>query len=260
MDKEQKNNRKQRMKAIFYILFLGVLSLVKSNYTIAQDSDSTINTIHNQQLWIDFYPHYYMNEKLEYFGDAGYRTTISETSWNRFYVRPSVKYHFNKKWEAHTGIGFFYVFDKIDINTFEIRPWQGVQWNWMGLKRLKIHHSAKLEERWTFFKGQTDFEFRGRYKLFGKLILNEKWAIPAYGEIFIPLEGEVVELYRNKGRAGVGLSYKANKEWVLSFLFNWQGSRTGLNENLDANDYVYQIKIKKVWHNWIKTKHNRSKQ
>ena len=247
------------MRFTFYILFLAIMSMVNSSHANAQVGDSTINTIHNQQLWIDFYPHYYMSEKLEYFGDAGYRTTISETSWNRFYVRPSVKYHFNKKWEAHTGVGFFYVYDKMDINTFEVRPWQGVQWNWMGLKRLKIHHSAKLEERWTFFNGKTDFQFRGRYKLSGKLILNEKWAIPGYGEVFIPLEGEVVELYRNKGRAGVGLSYKANKEWVVSCLFNWQGSRTALDKDLGINDYVYQIKIKKVWHNLIKSPHSKNK-
>ena len=253
----EKRSNTSLLVSLFMLLFFGI-----SNNLDAQSGDSTNLEVRNQQIWIDFYPHYYVNEKLEYYGDLGYRTTVSENSWNRFYSRPSVKYHFNKKWEIQSGVGVFYIFDKQNINQFEVTPWQGVQWNWMRLKRLKIHHLVKLEERWSFLttNWESDFEFRFRYKLSGKLILNEKWAIPAYGEMFVPLSGEIAELYRNKGRAGVGLSYKATKEWVFSFLFNWQGSKTGMDEELGVNDYVYQLKIKKVWHNVIKKPHKKTKQ
>ena len=258
----QTNNlQKGNHQTLLFSLLVLVFMLINSEL-IAQPIDSANVQTHNQQIWIDFYPHYYVNEKLEYYGDLGYRTTVSENSWNRFYSRPSVKYHFNKKWEIQSGVGVFYIFDKQDINQFEVTPWQGVQWNWMRLKRLKIHHLVKLEERWSFLttNWESDFEFRFRYKLSGKLILNEKWAILAYGEMFVPLTGSITELYKNKGRAGVGLSYEATKEWVFSFLFNWQGSKTGGGEDIGVNDYAYQLKVKKVWHNLIKKPHKKTKQ
>jgi hypothetical protein len=77
-----------------------------------------------------------------------------------------------------------------------------------------------------------------------------------YGEYFLPVTGEIKELYANKGRAGIELGYKPAKEWQVSFVLNWQGSRTGAKEKLNASDYAYQIKIKKVWHRIIHKKHN----
>ena len=92
-----------------------------------------------------------------------------------------------------------------------------------------------------------DFEFRMRYKVTGKYDFHQRWFASFYGEYFLPVTGEIQELYRNKGRAGIELGYKAAKTWQFSFVFNWQGSRTGMGEKLNASDYAYQLKIKKVW-------------
>jgi hypothetical protein len=67
----------------------------------------------------------------------------------------------------------------------------------------------------------------------------------------LPITGQIDEIYRNKGRAGVGLGYKPDKEWKISFVFNWQSSRIGQNESLNVSDYIYQIKIRKVWRRLI---------
>ena len=239
-------------KVISQLLFI----LIISNFSLivtAQTEDTLKGSIINQQIWIDFYPHYYVNNKLEYYGDAGYRTIIGERSWERLYARPSLKYHLNSTWEMHAGIGFFYIFNKIETDNFEITPWQGLQVNWPKLTRFKFKHLFKLEERLSFKTDDwnSNFEFRFRYKLFGNLnfVRNKRIYIPFYGEFFLPLQGNVEEFYKNKGRAGVGLGYKLNKKWQFAFIFNWQGSRAGINENINVSDYAYQIKIKKVWSN-----------
>ncbi|MCZ6701607.1 MAG: DUF2490 domain-containing protein, partial [Ignavibacteria bacterium] len=104
----------------------------------------------NQQLWIDFYPHYYVNEKLEYYGDTGYRTILNKDIWHRIYARPSVRYHLNEKWELHAGLGLFYIFNKTLSDRFEMTPWHGVQFNWPKWDMLKFKNLLKIEERISY--------------------------------------------------------------------------------------------------------------
>jgi hypothetical protein len=236
--------------------YLVILSVAVSftNTAFAQ-TDADENSIRNHQIWIDFYPHYYVNKKLEYYGDAGYRAIVSKRNWSRIYVRPSLRYHFNKTWELQTGLGIFYIFNLNKDDQFEITPWQGFQLNWPTLSRINFKHLFKLEERLSFETKdwKSDFELRFRYKIFGNIsfVRAKKWFIPFYGEYFLPLSGKIEEIYRNKGRAGLGLGYRPDKEWQVSFVFNWQGSRAGPHEGLNVSDYIYQIKIKKVWRKLI---------
>jgi len=75
-----------------YLLFAFII-FGFAKFISAQDADKS--SIINQQVWVDFYPHYYVNKKLEYYGDTGYRTIVSEKIWSRLYARPSFKYHFS---------------------------------------------------------------------------------------------------------------------------------------------------------------------
>jgi len=210
----------------------------------------------NHQVWIDFYPHYYVNDKVEYYGDTGFRTIIGERSWNRLYIRPSIKYHLTKKWEIHTGLGLFYIYNINDFDQFEVTPWQGVQFNGNESKKLNFKHLFKVEERWVYLStgSKMNFEFRLRYKLSGRIKLKNNWSIPFYGEMFLPLTGKFDELYQNKGRAGLGVAYKISEKWKVSFIGNWQRSKSGIGEEVNVSDYIYQIKIKKVWSPLIKLK------
>ena len=58
--------------AIFIYIWL-TLSLVERAFS---QSGATDNSMVNHQLWLDFYPHFFVSEKLEYYGDAGYRTIL----------------------------------------------------------------------------------------------------------------------------------------------------------------------------------------
>jgi len=228
-----------------------LIILISHDNTAAQSTETDTKSIINQQIWIDLYPHYYISEKLEYYGDAGYRSIVNNKSWSRIYARPSFKHHFNKTFEVHAGIGLFYIFYNNSADQFEVRPWQGFQVNWPKITRISFKHLVKLEERFSFKTEDwsSGFEFRFRYKFFGKVsfVRNEKIFIPFYAELFLPLTGEIEELYSNKGRAGVGLGYKLGNDWQFAFVFNWQGSRVGVGENINVSDYAYQIKIKKIW-------------
>ena len=129
-----------KLNKVSFILILFNFYFV--NNASAQEEPLEDNIV-NQQIWIDFYPHYYVNDKLEYYGDLGYRSIVSKRSWSRVYLRPSLKYHLNKHWEVQSGLGVFYIFDKSDADQFEITPWQGVQLNWPNWRRWHFKHQIK---------------------------------------------------------------------------------------------------------------------
>ena len=234
---------------------IGIITILIANSISALSQDSLSNKSQlNHQVWIDFYPHFYINEQLEYYGDAGYRTIVGQRSWNRIYARPSVRYHINKTWQLSGGLGLFYIYNKLDANRLEITPWQGVQANWPNWGNLSFKHLGKIEERisWRTDNWSNSLELRFRYKLSGKFKFSKKnensyWYVPAYAEFFFPINDNIEEFFRNRGRAGLGAGYSVSKTWDFELVFNWQTSRVGPEAELKASDLAYQLKIKKHW-------------
>ena len=235
-------------------LLVLILVLMISINVNCQTNENINTTIKKHEVWIDIYPHFYINEKLEYYGDAGYRTVLSEHSWNRIYIRPSVRYHLNKNWELHAGLGLFYIYyHEKALNRFEITPWQGVQLNWPRTQIIRFNHLIKLEERISFLTkdGFLSFEFRLRYKLGGKLNFStnnslHNWFVPFYGELFFSAFDEIEEFFSNKRRGGIGLGY-SKSDWSIQLLYNWQLVRVNPTANLDYTNNAIQLKLKKVW-------------
>ena len=222
IDKAENNCSTHGFQPFWYLLTVLFLVSGFSNHVQAQTESSNTSSIVNQQIWIDFYPHYYMSKKLEYYGDMGYRTIVSKRSWARLYIRPSLKYHLTDTWEFHSGLGLFYIFNTNEIDQFEITPWQGIQLNWPQWERFGFKNLVRFEERMSFSTNDwiMGFELRMRYKVTGKYDFHERWYASVYGEYFLPVAGEIKEIYANKERIGIELGYKPTKEWQLSFAFN----------------------------------------
>ena len=71
--------------------------------------------------------------------------------------------------------------------------------------------------------------------------------MPLYAEAFFPINDDIVEFFRNRGRAGVGLGYNVNKRWRVSFMLNLQSSRSGPENKFNVTDYIYQLRIRKLF-------------
>lgn len=249
--KENNNDLLYKVKPFSSCIIILWILLSFATDLSAQTNDSIpVVETNNQQIWIDIFPHYFVNEKLEYYGDGGYRTILDKESWSRIYARPSLKYHLNRRWTVHSGLGLFYIWEKNMVDRFEVTPWQGIEFNWPTLDKFSLKHLAKIEERLSFLTNDwsSSFELRFRYKLSGKFdLIDNNWFVPFYAEYFLPLQNSINEIYRNKGRIGVGIGRKVIKDWQFTFMFNWQGSRSGPNEDIGISDIAYQLKIKKQW-------------
>jgi hypothetical protein len=235
------------MKKIIIIKILLITSGILYCQAETKD-DPTANDL----LWVDLYPHFYVSEKLEYYGDGGYRTNLNKNAWHWVYARPSVRYHIDKHWELHGGVGFFYIFNNVTSDRFEIRPWQGIRLSWPRIENLGFKHYVRFEQRIYFFADDRSsrLDLRLRYKIscrwdFIKINNQRFWFIPLYVELFFPVGEEDKGFFRDRGRAGIGLGYNPSAVWRFSFNYNWHTSRAGLNDDFDVSDIVYQIKVRK---------------
>ncbi|MCG8578951.1 MAG: DUF2490 domain-containing protein [Bacteroidales bacterium] len=209
----------------------------------------------NAQLWIDFYPTFYIKPHLQYYGDAGYRTQLSSSRWKRIYARPSVRYH-HRGIQFEGGIGFFYFSDIEKHNRFEVTPWQGVQTTWPKLPpSFQIKHRFKLEERFSYMttNWSSSFDMRLRYKLAFTYKANasgkfSKWSIPVSAEFFIPVNDGIDEFFSNRLRLGAGLGYKHNKDWKFVIQYVLQQSKSSFNDAYRFSDHAIQLKIIKNWY------------
>jgi hypothetical protein len=231
------------------IFCLHCFFLVLGFATYAQSNEGT-----TEQLWVDFIPHFKVNEKLEFYGDASVRVIFEEKKIYTFIARPSVRYHLNSIVELQGGIGFFYSIIGDITNQLELRPWQGIRIHWPTFGRIGIKHSIKLEERllWDTETWEFDPALRFRYKLGGRIPFNESRRIylSLFGEAFASAGGESISILRNRMRGYFGFGYKRNDAWTVEIEFMLQRSRSNAIEDFSVSDRIFRLKVIKdgwVW-------------
>jgi len=229
----------------FIIISLFLIPII----SFSQDEEEVLV---NNQIWFDYYHSYYFKEKLEFYGDASWRSIMPDFNWMMLTVRPGVRYHKNRWLDLQGGIGLFYTFQKGITNTFEIRPWQGVLIRWPHWHWLKLSHYFRLEERLSFTTEDwhASFALRARYRISTKIFVYRFSSynniyIPIYAEFFGNIGKDVEEIFNNRTRLCIGVGYKANQVWTGEFHFVFQRSRTGQDDQLKTSDYLFQFKVRR---------------
>ncbi len=232
--------RMSKMRYSRYALLL-FLPLVLQSQSFAGDET-------DHQIWLDFYPHFYLSEKVEYYGDAGTRIQVSDFSWAQVYMRPSVRFHRAGHFELHGGLGLFYSYNKDQSNQFELRPWQGAKLRWPDALGLTFTHYLRLEQRFVFDTQESwdaSFSLRVRYNLSTKVFVSTKLFLPLYVELFEDVGPSVDERYVYRLRLGAGTGYRIDKIWTAEFVFTVQESRSGSDQTFSISNLLFQFRIRK---------------
>jgi hypothetical protein len=229
------------MKLLVLIPLSGVF-LVCMIWTAALAQDEVV-----PQLWADYHAHYYMNERNEFYGDAGIRFGGGDSKFVRFYARPSIRHHRSEMLRYLLGIGVFLT-DNIDApNQLEIRPWQGLRVNWPKLGTLTFSNLFRLEQRFTFSPDDSGTQLRFRYQLGTSIQLTKvPWQglyIPASVELFWEA-GDDVDLYSDQIRITSGLGYVINDAWIMTFVITGQGSQSNVDKTFTPTDIIIRFQLK----------------
>lgn len=214
-------------------------------------SQDTLALKANGQVWLDFYPHFYLTPNLQFYGDAGFRTLVTDAQWVRIHGRPSVRYHINNTLVAHGGIGLFLEFNRDQGTRFEVRPWQGIQVKWPTFDKLRFSHIIRTEERFNhlFETDETQFEFRLRARVGGNFQFDPNrdtgsFFVPFSVELFWPVTNSVDELFSNRTRITMGLGMNASPTLQFRLIGVWQGSRQGRQDSFAISDWIVRLQCR----------------
>jgi hypothetical protein len=231
-----------------YVLVI-IFCWIQVHFLQAQNNEAI-----TEQVWLDFIPFFKINEKLEYFGDAGIRLIFKDYTAYRLFARPSVRYRLNPVVELQGGVGFFYSIVNNFPDQVEIRPWQAVRLHWPTIGLIGIKHVFKFEERllWETDTWEYDPAIRFRYKLGARIPFNasRRFYLSLFGEVFFNEGGENVEIFRNRMRGLFGFGYKQNKTWTVEVELMLQRSRSTTVDDFFVSDRIFRLKVLKggwVW-------------
>ena len=174
----------------------------------------------------------------------------SDKFW-KAYARPSLRYHYIERLYFLGGVGVFYTDNADDINTLEIRLWEGLRYRWPTLGPLTIGNYFRLEQRFAFPTDTWDlsFQLRFRYQVGTSIPLM---AVPWNG-FFIPVSvewfwdvGDNVDAFGDDLRLNGGLGYIVSETWIVNFLLTVERSRSGTDENFTTADIIFRFQIKQL--------------
>ena len=210
----------------------------------------------DNQVWVDFIPHFEINDRWEFYGDGSYRTSTSGDKFNRFVLRPSVRFNWTYELDLIGGLGLFLTGEEEDYNTVELRPFQGIRLNWPKIWRMNFKFRGLIEER-LIWNNNNEFDPNLRLRLRVKTKFPINKPTMAYKVVYIPLSYEVfgnvgpavVERYRNQSRAKIGLGYVFGEKWIGEFEYAIQRSRSTADDDSILYDRIFRFKL--IMNGWI---------
>ena len=225
------------------------------NIVYAQNSSNNVG----QQIWLDFNPQRELDKNYTLYCEIRLRTTAPH-SWTSLGLTAAVRYapdplfYFlnRSQQEIHGGITFLNTFNENAENQIELRPFQGYKIRWPHFQFVKFTHFLRLEERFLFSSGESNFELRGRYKI-EAIVHNTKHLVDFADGLYFPISVEfLINLYStiqfNDGlRVTPGLGYSSESElWKAEFNFSYQYTHKADEIDIGAytkNTIIYRLRF-----------------
>ena len=233
-----------------YLFYFILLLALGTSRIIQGQSERDVS----KQIWIDFNPSYFFNPKQKIFGDIGLRKEIENDGWFRLVVRPSFRTHLGGRYYFTAGIGSFYTFNKLITDRWELRPFQGLDFNWPRWK-TPLHHYVRLEERFDFNTKTWNSKnsVRVRYKLnisyrWAAIQPGRFWQATGSGEAFLTVIGEQGQ-FQEQARVTLGLDRSLAYDLHYRFEITWQQERLVFNTNERVSGIYFRFRLTKSWGN-----------
>lgn len=223
------------------------LSLFSPVIVNAQSGESV-----SKQIWIDVNPHYHLNSSSKIYGDIGVRRELEKSGWWRLVVRPSYRTWLGGRFYFSAGLGNFFTFNEIINNRWELRPFQGLQFNWPQWK-TPLNHYIRIEERFDFNLKTWNSQNSARIRY--KLGISYRWAayqpgrfweVTANAEAFYTFIGEQGQ-FQEQARATLGLDRSFDRNVHLRIEVTWQQERLFFDPKQSVSDVYFRLRYTQSW-------------
>ena len=200
----------------------------------------------SRQIWLDYNPSWALSDRVQLYGDVGYRSELESRGWWRAVLRPSVRYQWNPRIRFSGGIGFFYTANEVIQDRVEIRPWQGVSLDW-PTRRIRLQHFVRLEQQFetTQSSSRSRTALRLRYRLRPTLDWNREgasryWRLLLSAEAFARLTGQRGQ-FDEEIRITLGLEKGFSNRLRIRLDTTWQ--KEGVVFDAPVEDVFIRVRV-----------------
>ena len=190
-----------------------------------------------KQVRIDVIPQWYSKDNIKVYGQISVRREFKNYDWIRYVLKPSIAYSLDDEWSLRGGLGLLYT-DNKEINGFEIadrleiRPFQGIKYNYIFNDFWSVNTYGRLEERFDFNTETEDSVNSLRFRLKVETIYKfDAYRPSRYYRAMASLEGfsaftDVRHQTNEKFRFMIGLkrSFNHNQKGRIDISFERQDS------------------------------------
>jgi Protein of unknown function (DUF2490) len=177
-------------------------------------------------VWNTFQFPVQLSSKWQVHNDISYRTIGVSASAYQYTFRTGVRRFINDKWNAATGLAFFFTrtsFDKINHEfAREFRLWQEVVKENKLNKKLSLFSRFRTEERFFAATSAKEkiFALRFRFRMAVVQTISEKWKIQLANEYMRQVAGGEFGFQQNRLGATAIYSFNTNTQLQAGYIWS----------------------------------------
>ena len=157
--------------------------------------------------------------------------------------------------DLHPGVDFRLATYAELPSTFEIRTWQGLVVSWPDVGRFMFDHFYRFEQRfyWTDGAKEEDIGFRSRYRLRMRVPFNKRTItngavfMDLRGELYLPHDEEIGELFATLIQVGAALGYQQNNRWRYQLIAYFDGGRNTLEDERTVTRSILEFRVRAMF-------------
>jgi hypothetical protein len=215
----------------------------------AQDSTTVTGN-----LWLDFIVNWRFAPEFRFWADNYYRTLFTGAPTQRMVgTRPELSYSALGWLQVMGGANIRYTDDSGGLNSWELRPYIGVQFIGDRFRRVVFENYTRLEYRKFLYTGSdstsASWRFRTRFEITG-LVSGEtfldpgSWHVSGDAEFFVDLSNPVEERFADRLRFRLGVSYVRTLKWHFDAFYIMQLSRDTQTSGVTSIDNFLRLRAK----------------
>jgi len=237
------------MKCLWTALFLGLIL-----FQIPADVHSQEDTAPSGQAWYYLHNSVFINNRLSYLHDIGFRQEFpAELMW-RIYYRPSMRYAAGDIVDVFGGLAFSSTHEKDAPGIFEFRPWQAVRFDWPSYGRFRFDHFIRVEERFLQNTREKIWTpaLRGRYRLNLSVPLNRPKLMDktlffkTNAEFFLnsTVNEDTERCYHRRFDSGFG--YRVDPRWTMELLYAFTNTSPLPYVGMETPVHVLKVRLRRA--------------
>ena len=209
----------------------------------------------NQQVWLEYMGNYPFANSFNFENAVAYNTVLNSSGWKDYSYSGTLEWSITQSVEPIAQVLLDYTQQTATSNTFEVRPVIGCRFYFTSARRIQTRLLVRFEDR-NFKDIETGVwtqAFRPRVRAEALIPITQDSYFKdklLYGILDVEAiftTNDVKERFANRLRLRTGIGYRFSYSLRLEFIYMYQQSRDGIDEDFSSSDNIFRFRVKQYF-------------